>query len=108
MKFKLGLCFFLLILLFHQIMSLKFIYKKNKKIIQKNEFNIPQTPELSKYIYPSLQYYLSKNTKYNEFIPSEDLAQIETRTGLLSPMNILFTTKINGALLKDSLSIEDK
>jgi hypothetical protein len=37
-------------------------------------------------VYPSLQLAI-QNTPYNEFLGNEDIAQIETGMGLLSPMN---------------------
>lgn len=96
------------LLLFCLCLNLKFFYKRKSKTLQDDTFNVPQVPELSKYIYPSLQYYLSKNTHYNDIIPSEDLAQIETKIGLISPTNILFDKKARLSILKDALMVKDK
>ena len=90
------------------IISCKFIYKKKAKIPQIGEFNVPQTPELSKYIYPAIQKYIIENTKYNEMISGEDIAQIETGVGTVLPMNIALNIKTKIGLLKAAKSIKDK
>ena len=54
-----------LIFLFFYSALCKFIYKKKGKVPQVGEFNVPQTPELSKFIYPAVQKYIIENTKYN-------------------------------------------
>ncbi len=91
-----------------QFLELKFYYKKKPKIPQLDAFNIPESPQLSKYIYPSLQYYLSKNTKYFETLSAEDLASVETKVGILNPRNALFYTLAQASIVAESLKDDGK
>ena len=97
-----------LIFLFFYSALCKFIYKKKGKVPQVGEFNVPQTPELSKFIYPAVQKYIIDNTKYNEMISGEDIAQIETGGGVVLPMNIALNVKTKIGMLKAAKQIKNK
>ena len=90
------------------VATCKFIYKRKGKIPQVGEFNVPQTPELSKFIYPAVQRYIIENTKYNEMISGEDIAQIETGVGSGLPMNIALNVKTKIGMLKAAKEIKNK
>lgn len=94
--------FSIFLILQTSFLCLKFFYKRNPKTFQLDAFNIPQSPELAKFIYPSIQYYLTKNTKYNPLIPQVDLAQIETNVGVLNPLNRIIKLKIKNKIIEES------
>lgn len=86
----------------------KYFYKKKPKTPQLSEFNIPQVPELSKFIYPAIQKSIVQNSKYNELISAEDLAQVETGVGVIMPLNIALNLRNKVGLIQEGLKIKNK
>jgi hypothetical protein len=78
---KLSLLFYLVYL-----RESKFIVKRKPKIQEPNELGVPQVPALAYDIYPGVEWH-TLGQIYNEMIPGEDIAQIETMVGKALPMN---------------------
>jgi hypothetical protein len=103
MQFYFLLTFFDLIVL---TLS-KYIIKRKPKTLQPLEWAVPQIPEMAYDVYPGVEWHTLEQ-KYNEMLPGEDLAQIETNVGMALPMNLKLGTQVKSQISLNANKLKNR
>ena len=85
----------------------KYIIKKNPKVQEPNEWGVPQVPEMAYDVYPGVEWHTLEQ-KYNEMMPGEDLAQIETMVGKALPMNAKLISQVNSQISSNANKVKNR
>ena len=100
------LAFFLIFIIINFTRT-KYIIKRKPKVLEPNEWGVPQVPALAYNIYPGVEWHTLEQ-KYNELIPGEDLAQIETMVGKALPMNAKLDGQVKSQITSNANKIKDR
>ena len=100
------LAYIVILVLLNSIWA-KYIIKRKPKVMEPNEWGVPQVPALAYEVYPGIEWHTLEQ-KYNELIPGEDLAQIETMVGKALPMNAKLIGKVKSQVTSNANKVKDR